>query len=589
MSTIPIDSSFHDEGRGPSDTDALHRTSSRDRYVVLDDGDAAINVPSALAVADTPFVDGPFMANVEDGGTYMYAVDPPPQPPQEMTHLRQKEKGVWVEGQQLEEDDGGLDGGEKDQAGVADGDGDLPPPPPPQPSRKQKIQRMLIRFIVSLAMTLVVSVVSYLIALKLGTFSIGSIGEQLQDQIASVVKIELDRRVDPLVIFLQQVVDFIAENEIDVEDNSQLRAIMPVAHSFLRNYFDDSRCCFGAFVNVQMPGDSGPFAPDSNVLQCHAIEAPNCAVPTTLDNPKAQWVGVLHWSDTYANETGFYSQVLPTIPAGSAQNNLYFKSYEGASVMKPGNSEKHAGFVPLPYGDGYWFWLNVKYNLTLKETRFAPVFPFDLYPPIVLKTHVTTPLYSPDGRRVGAMVTGFKLHWVSTFLASLRTKEGLFIMLVERATGHTVATSNTHFDVLDEVSNKPIRADLITKDDRARDLARMVYRRFGSHWPSVVPFHSRGVSAGSWSDILFSIQDDSDFVIVFSYANPYGIDWIGIISVPYDSVMADIQNTQLSLGLATVAIAGALRIFGQVLDIGVSMLLQKVGLGLAVDEGNKLI
>ena len=326
---------------------------------------------------------------------------------------------------------------------------------------------------------------------------------------------------------------------------------------------------------MQMPGDAGPISPPG-VLSCHAIEAPSCPAPTSLHNNRAQWVGVLHFSDTYANESGYFSQVLPEIPAGSATNGLYFKSYEGSLVMNASNPERHVGFVSLPYGDGYWFWVNVKYGLQKKDVRFAPVFPFDLYPPIVLKTHATTPLYSRDGRRVGAMVTGFKLHWVSQFLASLRTKPGMFLLLVERGTGFVVASSNTEWVALNE-NNKPIHASNISMDPTAQWLADKMVARAGGNWSNVRAHRATSVVAqgASWADILFGSQSTDDFVVVFEYEY-FGVDWVGGILIPYGSIMSEIESTRVSLGAATIFIGVLLRAVGKAGEVIVAFVLGKL-------------
>eukprot|EP00759_Apiculatamorpha_spiralis_P024298 PhF_6_TR27873/c3_g1_i3/m.40775 len=434
----------------------------------------------------------------------------------------------------------------------------------PVEPRNIRIKRLVYQLTSAIILSAIISLATYFIALKLGVYALGTLGSQLQDEIALVITSKIESRMFPLAIFLRQVLHFVEENSLDIENFDDIKRIIPVAHGFLKNYFDDSRCCWGFFVNVPFPDDVKNATDEmgKKVLKCHAQEQQtNCTVPNYYGSNNSKWVGVLHYSNTYANQSGFYNQVLPEIPEGSSTNKLYFKSYEGKAKMEAGNPENHVGFVPFAYGDGYWYHDIVQYELKHGDIHFCKVFPFDLYPPVVLKTHGYSPLYK-NGKRIGGMVVGFKLHWMSKFLAELNIKPGMMTMLVERVSGHLVATSNEKIPLL-TANNKAVVATKC-EDEAFATMARETLAIFGNDWNNARPYKSNDISQNrDWSSILSQSADD--FTIVFEYRS-MGVDWIGISRIPYDSLMFTVTDHQIALGLISILIALAIKTVGSILQ-----------------------
>lgn len=158
------------------------------------------------------------------------------------------------------------------------------------------------------------------------------------------------------------------------------------------------------------------------------------------------------------------------------------------------------GFVHWPIQDGYWYRDIRKYNLSKGEVRFATrVFPWTLYPPAVLKSHMFTPIYSPGGELIGGWVVGFKLHWITAYLQELKKPAGTFIFLVERKTGVLISTSEPEIRVLKNYHTNASYSDVIiateSPDPRVSERAKQLVQMAGA-------------SARDWSNVrnLFGRQ-----------------------------------------------------------------------------------
>lgn len=201
------------------------------------------------------------------------------------------------------------------------------------------------------------------------------------------------------------------------------------------------------------------------------------------------------------------------------------------------------------------------------EFTFTKVFIWKAHKEPFLKTNGVLPIYSPscgiDPRRhcdtasrkfVGFWVVGFKLHFFSQYLATLKLKNG-FIFYVERETGHFLASSNQDFEGYRTVvgaggktSHVPYVASASDfPEKQVRDRVRWVLDQDGdgtlTTWAEVRPTNAIAV-----------IQGKREFVAVYDYRE-FGLEWIGVLTVPYDSIMADINAAKyktLAIGLASV-------------------------------------
>lgn len=143
------------------------------------------------------------------------------------------------------------------------------------------------------------------------------------------------------------------------------------------------------------------------------------------------------------------------------------------------------GFVHWPISDGYWFRDIQKYNLSKGEVRFATrVFPWTLYPPAVLKSHMFTPIYNPQNELIGGWVVGFKLHWITSYLQDLQKPPETFIFLVERKTGVLISSSEPGIRVLKNYNTTATLNDVIIAtecpDQRVSERAKQLVRMAGA-------------------------------------------------------------------------------------------------------------
>lgn len=210
-----------------------------------------------------------------------------------------------------------------------------------------------------------------------------------------------------------------------------------------------------------------------------------------------------------------------------------------------------------------------KHNMQRGDVRSAPrVFPWTLYPPAVLKIHMFTPVYNPQGKRIGGFNVGFKVHWLSQFLSGLRMdgdcmSQGCFCFIVERETGHLVATSDPSIKVLtnEDTTNgepiNPIKA-LESSDIRVAAIAKEVVDANGGDWMDVHSFKSRSdveVDASLVNLALERMAVSKPFIMTSDFKRmssepmnstvtdvPFGIDWIILLSVPEKVVMDSIND-----------------------------------------------
>mmetsp|Transcript_29047 Transcript_29047/g.67316 ORF Transcript_29047/g.67316 Transcript_29047/m.67316 type:complete len:535 (-) Transcript_29047:207-1811(-) len=469
-----------------------------------------------------------------------------------------------------------------------------------------------------ITMALITSAIVFTINMTTGAFAASSLGQQLQDSIAREIASHLRGKMDPLRIYLQQGVRNFDEMGLDFSNWSDLQQTISYQRSFLESYFDESRCCSALFVNMHYDRDADGR---DDVLKCHALEDPDCTGTRagSLDGEvagkdlggQAVWAGVLHYSDTYTTgrypgldvcegtclgeHSGDFVQVLPAQLEGHPNNTLTFRYYEKKRSLQPwlgdaqinqtcverdaagvctrqedpyGNWVRPVGFVHWPIQDGYWYRDIQAYNLSKGEVRFATrVFPWTLYPPAVLKTHIFTPLYK-EGVKVGGWVTGFKLHWITGYLSELAKPAGTFIFIVERHTGVLVSTSDPAIRVLKKYTTDASLADVVfateCPDVRVSGPARVLVQEGGAtprDWAKVGHYTGRPeLQTTGESEEAFIIARDFSFL---------GLEWVVVINVPGRTILADINELRNVRLAAILGVTGTLKVLSALLLLGI--------------------
>ncbi|CAK8988852.1 unnamed protein product [Durusdinium trenchii] len=383
----------------------------------------------------------------------------------------------------------------------------------------------------------------FVINTSTGAFAVGSIGTQLQSSIGIGIETYMIGKMEPLRIYLQQGILMFEEFGWNLSQWSDLQKTLPYQRSFLETYFDESRCCSGIFTNLRY----------DDVLLCHAMENPDCTGTNTnsMDGELGSmdlggdsiWAGVLQYSDTYT--TG---------------------QYPGLDEDSFGHWVQPIGFVHWPIQDGYWYRDIRKYNLSKGEVRFATrVFPWTLYPPAVLKSHMFTPIYSPGGELIGGWVVGFKLHWITAYLQELKKPAGTFIFLVERKTGVLISTSEPEIRVLKNYHTNASYSDVIiateSPDPRVSERAKQLVQMAGA-------------SARDWSNVrnLFGrpeikttgLEPAEEFLLSRDFEF-FGLDWVIVISIPGETVLADITANMFTRLFSILGATGGMKLASSVL------------------------
>ncbi|CAE6912393.1 unnamed protein product [Symbiodinium sp. CCMP2592] len=497
-------------------------------------------------------------------------------------------------------------------------------------SRKEPMGRRVFKLCFALVIALVTSSLVFTINMTTGAFAVGSIGGQLQDSIGNRIETYMVGKMEPLRIYLQQGVNMIDEFKWNLSQWDDLQKTLPYQRSFLETYFDESRCCSGLWTNLQY----------DDVVKCHSIENPECVGTATgsMDSEIARqdlggetlWAGVVQYSDTYTtgnypglevcngtcfNEhSGDFVQVLPARVSGASNNTLTFRWYEKKRSLSPwlgdesirscpegsapecksrdssGNWVQPIGFVHWPIQDGYWYRDIRYYNMSKGEVRFATrVFPWTLYPPAVLKSHMYTPLFSPEGALIGGWVVGFKLHWITAYLRDLNKPEGTFIFIVERKTGVLISASDPHVPVLKDYTTSAGMQDVILAtecpDRRVSEIAKkLLDMADGSpeDWSRVRNLIGRPEIKTT------GVEPVEEFVLTRDFEHQ-GLDWVVVIAIPGETILKDINANMLVRLVAILGATGGMKIFSSVVLTGFLALSAKLWGGYGGEVGGDAV
>ncbi|CAE7236182.1 unnamed protein product [Symbiodinium sp. CCMP2456] len=493
-------------------------------------------------------------------------------------------------------------------------------------SKREPMGRRVFKLCFALVIALVTSSLVFTINMTTGAFAVGSIGGQLQDSIGNRIETYMIGKMEPLRIYLQQGVNMIDEFKWNLSQWDDLQKTIPYQRAFLETYFDESRCCSGLWTNLQY----------DDVVKCHSIENPECVGTATGSmeseiaredlGGEALWAGVVQYSDTYTtgnypglevcngtcfNEhSGDFVQVLPARVSGARNNTLTFRWYEKKRSLSPwlgdesirscpegsasgcrsrdsaGNWVQPIGFVHWPIQDGYWYRDIRYYNLSKGEVRFATrVFPWTLYPPAVLKSHMFTPLFSPDGVLIGGWVVGFKLHWITSYLRDLDKPEGTFIFIVERKTGVLISASDPHVPVLKDYTTSAGIQDVILAtecpDRRVSEIAKKLLDMAGGvpeDWSRVRNLIGRPEIKTT------GVEPVEEFVLTRDFEHQ-GLDWVVVIAIPGETILKDINANMLVRLVAILGATGGMKIFSSVVLTGFLALSAKLWGGYGGEVG----
>lgn len=318
----------------------------------------------------------------------------------------------------------------------------------------------------------------------------------------------------------------------------------------------------------------------------------------------AIWAGVVQFSDSYTRGTypgldvcdgscqnehsGDFVQVLPGRVDGAGNNTLTFRWYEkhrslspwlGDESIKPGCSRSGCrredqsghwvepiGFVHWPIQDGYWYRDIRYYNLSKGEVRFASrVFPWTLYPPAVMKSHMFTPLYSSSNELIGGWTVGFKLHWITAYLQDLKKPAGTFIFVVERKTGVLISTSIPEIRILKNYQTNASYQDVIIAtecpDHRVSERAKELVRMAGASsrdWSKVRNLFGRPEIKTTGMEPVEEFLLSRDFKFL-------GLDWVIVISIPGETVLEDINANYFTSLFLILGATGGMKISSSLL------------------------
>lgn len=169
----------------------------------------------------------------------------------------------------------------------------------------------------------------------------------------------------------------------------------------------------------------------------------------------------------------------------------------------------------------------------------------------------------------GIFAVGINLGLMSQYLSSMFLKGG-YMFYVERETGHLIGSSANNIVVNKQLADDsfvPLPASE-SQDTQVREGTRWVLSGdsglsdgSGSRWSSVRP----GSGQAKWGDETY-------FVTVVEYRE-FGLDWIGVVSVPWPNVMEDIESQKWRTLAIGMVFALAIKLFLQGLQKGLQMVI----------------
>jgi len=392
---------------------------------------------------------------------------------------------------------------------------------------------------------------------KSAATSLEHLGFEFMEKVPLYFRKSFEHRLDPIRIHLTQGLKFLHANDADVTKWSGIKMARLYTTTFLLSFFEDNKCCFGIFSNMGLGKEE--VASDGGWQQWLDKHK------TDFGNDKAIFDRMLVDTDPGNPQITTVTAYANKFTEGNNENPILGTPLHIDTLKKKGTGDQDWGFMSFPHLDGYTpeinpnsgWWRTVHiYDMLPGDFRFTPIFVWTETEPICLKIMGVVPLYKntaiPNeeekakirageldwGPRVGAWVVGFKLWFLSEYLASLELKGGS-IFLVERATSIVIASSDTSYILLGP-SNLPY----ITKDNPNE--------------------HIRSASAvvapdGDWTKVqtMDPVEKDLEgklhFIQTFSF-NFHGLDVVGVYTVPRDNMLADLDKKTTETAATSVIV-----------------------------------
>jgi len=428
----------------------------------------------------------------------------------------------------------------------------------------------LVAQAIGLMAALLGSVGTWQLTILTGFDSLGILTGQLMDNIGLQVEESMYGKMLPLTIFLRQGYETAYLARYDLTTQEGQMAMVAQNTAFLETYLGSTRCCTGMFTNMWYHGFDASGRENDKMNKAnednYADDKAQFNILVANPPPDANW----HIYGLYKEGNTKNPTVMETFDAVTGWPEDPYRYPAGIAVNESIGNRVNWGFNHWPKNDGFWYKTIHEKDLAEGEVTFSRVFMWDINKPVTLKTHGIIPIYSPQcgvdksrcpgmqQKRVGAWVVGFKLHFLSQYLSSLQLKGG-FIFYVERETGNFLASSDAKFDsfrtTVDETTQK---ASYTPYKANATDFpVKQVKSRV--HW-----LLNERDGKVTWADVKagaaeVEVGDEGVQFIKVTPLTQFGVDWVGVISIPWESVMKELNDTKFRTLLLGMLIVGGIK------------------------------
>lgn len=215
---------------------------------------------------------------------------------------------------------------------------------------------------------------------------------------------------------------------------------------------------------------------------------------------------------------------------------------------------------------------DVFYLPTLSATAVQGVVP--IYEPscgIVPSRVVDGKCQGQTQKRIGAFFIGINLGLISLFLSEMSLKGG-YMFYIERKSGLIIGTSN---------KDMPLKKTITNPDGSTKDVAVPAMEAQDPQLVKRVEWllNEREGKKITWKDVKeghgqATIDGEENFMYITVYRE-FQVDWIGILSIPWDSVMEDIERQKWQTMAYGLGVALGIKLTIQALVILISMRLWK--------------
>eukprot|EP00929_Paragymnodinium_shiwhaense_P110289 TRINITY_DN77187_c0_g1_i1.p1 TRINITY_DN77187_c0_g1~~TRINITY_DN77187_c0_g1_i1.p1 ORF type:complete len:454 (+),score=37.95 TRINITY_DN77187_c0_g1_i1:86-1447(+) len=421
-----------------------------------------------------------------------------------------------------------------------------------------KIRCSILSLVVTTAISLTTSTISWFVTNSAGEQAILALGAGHQESSIDGVVDVLNARLDMIEMYHRHFHEWRQIEGFSVRRGRDLDKMQRFMAGWLLHYSKDAACCSGLFANMYSSGynDSDPdryISPHANHIAV-LFARPNRTQPLQL-----KLMGT-NQEDGGVRTNGTMKQ----INVGQQwDHNAWTRDFWEWPLATPGRWFNRADGLTEP--------CEGKEEGSLTMTRAFAVDESQGYMSVGLEMRACSPIYeasSATGQRelAGTFLSGFFLGWIQQQLASLTLvkQRKSFVMIVERTTGHLVATSDTSMKLWKTVpsaSGVTIASPVPASDasDRTGKLTQAILSSAPDGWRSV------GNMAISSNDFV------PDWVRVSGYQRD-GIDWVIVISTPpaqfLDGVLkrrGGVVAIALGVTLAGIIVSGFCRIAVRVL------------------------